>query len=119
MSMECEQCGNEKSCVCLNCRQDPDADARIASLERERDELRKQVEEMQHKADAFDEAIAFDSVRSCFENNRQLRACLELLHSVQNGCPLAKYEVDWHNAMTEAEQLLGLSTPPAAQGAAT
>jgi len=36
----------------------------------------------------------------------QLCDCLELLCSVQNGCPLAKYERDWTKAMKEADWLL-------------
>lgn len=42
--------------------------------------------------------------------NARLRACLELLHSVQNGCPLHKYEKDWNEAMAEAEKLLRLGS---------
>ena len=38
---------------------------------------------------------------------RQFKDTLELLHSVQNGCPLPKYQEDWNTAMTEAASLLG------------
>jgi len=36
----------------------------------------------------------------------ELCNCLELLCSVQNGCPLVKYERDWMKAMKEADLLL-------------
>lgn len=32
--------------------------------------------------------------------------CLVLLHSVQNGCPLPKYEDDWNKAMSDSSELL-------------
>jgi hypothetical protein len=35
-----------------------------------------------------------------------IMSTLELLHSVQNGCPLPKYENDWNLAMEQVATLL-------------
>ena len=39
---------------------------------------------------------------------QEILDCLYDLYSVQNGCPLPKYEQDWNNAMRRAEKLLGI-----------
>lgn len=47
-----------------------------------------------------------DEVVRLRTENAELKDVLELLHSVQNGCPLYKYEKDWNEAMTRTEKLL-------------
>ena len=40
------------------------------------------------------------------EQNTALREALALLYSVQNGCPLPKYQEDWDRAMALSQQAL-------------
>lgn len=40
------------------------------------------------------------------KENKTLREALQLLYDCQNGCPLPKYETDWHRAMQLSEQVL-------------
>lgn len=46
------------------------------------------------------------------EQNAALREALELLYSVQNGCPLPKYQADWDRAMQLTQQALAASGRP-------
>ena len=43
----------------------------------------------------------------------EFRAVLDDLYSVQNGCPLPKYQADWDAAMLAAGRLLGYRIPAA------
>lgn len=45
-----------------------------------------------------------------------LQAALDDLYSVQNGCPLPKYQTDWDAAMLAAGRLLGYRIPAADRG---
>lgn len=49
---------------------------------------------------------AVDSYNSLEQETEALREALQLLYDCQNGCPLPKYEADWHRAMKLTEQVL-------------
>lgn len=73
---------------------------------------REQLEALLIVGDGVPYANAHRLVRLHDAEQRQeiarLREALKTLHSLQNGCPLPKYETDYLHCMVQVERLLGL-----------
>lgn len=82
--------------------------AHIDRLTAERDAAKFCVSRAEGEANAEREAkkAAVKRADAAEAEIKRLREALELLHSVQNGSPLYKYEADWNKAMEMTAALL-------------